>query len=89
IPSFASRRPPQGSRSTAGGNLKPGYARPPATLGVTHPDCRAALNVKSYDGLVEIMHVNGRLMPGHQPMREAPETRALVRQIFRPAAQPK
>ena len=47
------------------------------------------LNVKSYDDLVEIMHVNGRLMPGHQPMRVAPETRALVRRIFRPAAQPK
>jgi hypothetical protein len=27
------------------------------------------LNVKSYNALVEIMHVNGRLMPGHQPMR--------------------
>lgn len=47
------------------------------------------LNVKSYDDLVEIMHVNGRLMPGHQPMRVAPETRALVRRIFRPAARPK
>lgn len=47
------------------------------------------LNVKSYDDLVEVMHVNGRLMPGHQPMRVAPETRALVRRIFRPVAQPK
>ncbi len=42
------------------------------------------LDVKSYNDLVEIMHVNGRLMPGHQPMRVAPETRALVRRIFRP-----
>ena len=47
------------------------------------------LDVKSYDNLVEIMHVNGRLMPGHQPMRVTPETRELVRRIFRPAAQPK
>ena len=47
------------------------------------------LNVESYDALVEVMHVNGRLMPGHQPMRVAPETRALVRRIFRPAGQPK
>ena len=47
------------------------------------------LNVKSHDDLVEIMHVNGRMMPGHQPMRVAPETRALVRRIFRPATQPK
>jgi hypothetical protein len=47
------------------------------------------LNVKSYNELVEIMHFNGRLMPGHQPMRVAPETRELVRRIFRPAPRPK
>jgi hypothetical protein len=47
------------------------------------------LNIDSHDELVEIMHTNGRLMPGHQPMRVAPETRALVRRIFRPAARPK
>jgi hypothetical protein len=44
------------------------------------------LNVTRYDDLVEIMHVNGRLMPGRQPMRVRPETRSLVRAIFRPAA---
>jgi hypothetical protein len=44
------------------------------------------LNVTSYDDLVEIMHVNGRLMPGHQPMRVTPETRSLIRTIFRPGA---
>ncbi len=47
---------------------------------------RAAMewfNVSSYADLVEIMHVNGRLMPGHQPMKVSPETRALVRSIFR------
>jgi hypothetical protein len=43
------------------------------------------LNIESQDELVEIMHVNGRLMPGHQPMRVAPETRALVRAITRSA----
>jgi hypothetical protein len=43
----------------------------------------AWLNIESYDGLVEIMHTNGRLMPGHQPIRVSPETRALVRSIFR------
>jgi hypothetical protein len=50
---------------------------------------RAAMewfNVTGYDDLVEIMHVNGRLMPGHQPMRVTAETRALVRSIFRPIA---
>ena len=49
----------------------------------------SGLTVESYDALVEIMHVNGRLMPGHQPMRVAPETRELVRRIFRPVVQPK
>jgi hypothetical protein len=47
------------------------------------------LNVASYDDLVEIMHANGRLMPGHQPMRVTPETRALVRSVFRPVAEPR
>lgn len=47
------------------------------------------LDVKSYDALVEIMHTNGRLMPGHQPMRVGPETRELVRRITRPARAPK
>lgn len=41
------------------------------------------LDIDSFDTLVEIMHANGRLMPGHQPMRVAPETRELVRRIFR------
>ena len=36
-----------------------------------------------YDDLVETMHANGRIMPGHQPMRIAPETLDLVRQITR------
>ena len=43
------------------------------------------LNIESQNELVEIMHVNGRLMPGHQPMRVSPETRALVRSITKPA----
>jgi hypothetical protein len=42
------------------------------------------LNIQSLNDLVEIMHVNGRLMPGHQPMRVSPETRALVRAITGP-----
>jgi hypothetical protein len=43
------------------------------------------LNVRRHNALVEIVHA-GRLMPGHQPMRVAPETRALLRRIFRPVA---
>jgi len=42
------------------------------------------LNIQSLNDLVEIMHVNGRLMPGHQPMRVSPKTRALVRAITGP-----
>ncbi len=41
------------------------------------------LNIASYGELVGIMHFNGRLMPGHQPMHVSPETRALVRSVFR------
>ena len=44
------------------------------------------LNVTSYNDLVEIMHLNNRLMPGHQPMRVTAGTRALVRSIFRKRA---
>ena len=38
---------------------------------------------ESYIDLVETMHANGRTMPGHQPMRIAPETLELIRQIVR------
>jgi hypothetical protein len=56
---------------------------------IGHRAAMAWLNIASQDELVEIMHINGRLMPGHQPMRVAPETRALVRAITRPAPTPK
>jgi hypothetical protein len=52
---------------------------------IGHAAAMAWLNIESQDDLVEIMHVNGRLMPGHQPMRIAPRNRALVRAITRPA----
>ena len=38
--------------------------------------------------LVATMHANGRTMPGHQPMRIAPETLDLIRQITRKAPSP-
>jgi hypothetical protein len=53
---------------------------------IGHAAAMEWLNVGSYDQLVEIMHVNGRLMPGHQPMRVTPETRAPLRSIFRSKA---
>jgi hypothetical protein len=52
---------------------------------IGHRAAMAWLNIESQNELVEIMHVNGRLMPGHQPMRVPPETRALVRAITRQA----
>ena len=55
---------------------------------IGHSAAMEWLNVHSYNELVEIMHGNGRLMPGHQPMRVSPETRALIRSIFRPPARP-
>ncbi len=42
------------------------------------------LGVDSYNKLVEIMHFNGRTMPGHREMIVTPETRALIRRIARP-----
>jgi hypothetical protein len=53
---------------------------------IGHRTAMEWLNVRSLDALVEIMHVNGRLMPGHQPMRVSPETRALLRAISQPVA---
>ncbi len=50
---------------------------------IGHRAAMAWLNVKSYNDLVEIMHFNGRMMPGHQPMRVPLETRALIRSISR------
>ncbi len=34
----------------------------------------------------DLGEINGRLMPGHRPMRVAPETHALVRAVTRPAS---
>jgi hypothetical protein len=53
---------------------------------IGHSDAMRWLNIESLNELVEIMHVNGRLMPGHRPMRVPPETIALVRAITRPPA---
>jgi hypothetical protein len=37
-----------------------------------------------YDDLLDTMHANARTMPGHQPMRIAPETMAIIKRIVRP-----
>jgi hypothetical protein len=41
--------------------------------------------IDSYPRLVRIMHLNGRRMPGHKPMRIRPETMELLRKVMRPA----
>lgn len=56
---------------------------------IGHRAAMAWLNIESQNELVNIMHFNGRLMPGHQPMRVAPEIRALLREIARPSPLPK
>jgi hypothetical protein len=42
------------------------------------------LGIDSYHELVETMHFNGRLMPGHRDMIVTPETIELIRQFSRP-----
>jgi hypothetical protein len=42
------------------------------------------LHIDSLERLNEIMSANGRVMPGHQPMEVTPETRELLRRIWRP-----
>lgn len=56
---------------------------------IGHRAAMSWLNIESQDELVEIMHTNRRLMPGHQPMRVSHDTRELVRSISRPALTPK
>ena len=52
---------------------------------IGHRAAMAWLNIDSYPALVEIMHANGRRMPGHRPMRLSAETEALLRAVTRPA----
>ncbi len=41
---------------------------------------------KTYNDLVELMHLNGRRMPGHRDMVVTAQTRALLMSIIRPRA---
>lgn len=51
---------------------------------IGHAAAMEWLNITSLNELVEIMHTNGRMMPGHQPMKVPPETQALLRKVSRP-----
>jgi hypothetical protein len=51
---------------------------------IGHSEAMRWLGVDSYAALVEIVHANGRQMPGHRPAPVSAETRALLRQVTRP-----
>ena len=53
---------------------------------IGHAEAMQWLDVDSYTELVEIVHANGRQMPGHRPFPLSPETRALLRQVTHPVA---
>lgn len=42
------------------------------------------LGIESYNELVETMHFNGLIMPGHREMIVTPETQELLQRILRP-----
>jgi hypothetical protein len=51
---------------------------------VGHSAVMDYLGIDSLNRLVEIMHANGRQMPGHRPMPIRRETLDLLKQITRP-----
>ena len=51
---------------------------------IGHAEAMRWLGIDSINELVEIVHLNGRQMPGHRPMPISPETRELLRKITRP-----
>jgi hypothetical protein len=51
---------------------------------IGHTAAMEWLHIDSLNQLFDIMYANGRIMPGHQDMEIAPETRALLRRITRP-----
>ena len=48
---------------------------------IGHSEAMRWLGVDSYSALVEIVHANGRQMPGHRAGVVTAETRALLRSI--------
>ena len=52
---------------------------------IGHSEAMRWLGVDSYGALVEVVHANGRQMPGHRAGPVTAETRALLRSVARPA----
>ena len=55
---------------------------------IGHSRAMEWLGVDSYNALVDIVHANGRGMPGHKSKRLPPETLALLRDVTGPANLP-
>ncbi len=51
---------------------------------VGHSEAMRWLGVDSYAALVEIVHANGRQMPGHRAGPVPADTRALLRLVTKP-----
>ena len=51
---------------------------------IGHTAAMEWLGIESLNQLCDIMYANGRVMPGHQKMDVAPETRELLRAITKP-----
>jgi hypothetical protein len=53
---------------------------------IGHSEAMRWLGVDNYAALVEVVHANGRQMPGHRAGPVTAETRALLRLIAKPVA---
>jgi hypothetical protein len=51
---------------------------------IGHREAMQWLGVDSYNELVEIVHTNGRQMPGHKAMPVSAETRSVLRLVTKP-----
>jgi len=51
---------------------------------IGHSEAMRWLGVDSYAALVEIVHANGRQMPGHRARTVTEETRAVLRSVSKP-----
>ena len=55
---------------------------------IGHGEAMRFLHIDSYPELVEIVHANGRQMPGHRPMPVSPETLEVLMAAIRGRAEP-
>ncbi len=53
---------------------------------IGHREAMQWLGVDGYNELVDIVHLNGRQMPGHRATPISAETRGVLRLVTKPAA---